>query len=309
MTAAIEARGLSRSFGDVHAVEGVSLSVGPGEMMALLGADGAGKTTTLRLLAGVLRPDSGSAWISGIDLAQEAEGGRARLGYLPQRFGLYDDLTVWENLRFIAEVRSLPAQTWAERTRQILEFVGLAEFADRRAQALSGGMRQKLALAASLLHRPSVLLLDEPTGGVDPVTRQAFWRLLVRLLAEGVAILITTPYMDEAERCSRVAFLHAGRLLLQGTPAELMAPLEGRIVEVSGESPSRLLAAAAGRPEVMEAWIFGAVVRLRLAQEIPGVQGRLADDLRSAGARAAHLRRVTPSLEDVFRELLVGGTR
>jgi ABC-2 type transport system ATP-binding protein len=166
-------------------------------------------------------------------------------------------------------------------------------------------MRQKLALAASLLHRPSVLLLDEPTGGVDPVTRQAFWRLLVRLLAEGVAILITTPYMDEAVRCTRVAFLHAGRVLRQGRPSELQSALQGRILEVYGAPTPRLLQAAAHLPAVAEAWAFGAAVRLRLSGDQPELQERVSDDLSRIGEGQIRLRRVTPSLEDVFRDLLL----
>jgi len=209
----IEGHGLRHAFGAVQAVDGVDLQVGAGEIVALLGPDGAGKTTLMRLVCGALQLQAGQIRLCGMDLRSQAEQARASLGYLPQQFSMYQELTVLENLRFFAEVRGVPTREWRPRALEILDFVGLGEFADRRAGALSGGMRQKLGLAAALVHHPQVLLMDEPTGGVDPVTRQSFWQLLIRLLEEGVGVLISTPYMDEAARAQRVMFLNRGRVL------------------------------------------------------------------------------------------------
>ena len=305
MRRAIEAIGLSRAFGPTQALAGLDLAVDAGEMVALLGPDGAGKTTAMRLLAGVIRADSGSARLAGIDVTRDAESARALLGYVPQRFGLYGELTVWENLRFLAEVRGLAGRAWRDRAEAMLTFVGLEGFRDRRARALSGGMKQKLGLAGALIHEPQVLLLDEPTGGVDPLARQGFWRLLVRLLRQGVAILISTPYMDEAARCARVAFLSQGRMLVEGTPAELRRPLQGRMIEVTGASPERFATWAAGVGGIEENQIFGAALRLRAAS---GRGEAVASDIERAAQQAGEIdvqaRVVAPSLEDVFRFLL-----
>ena len=210
----IVASGLHKQFGPIRAVDGVSLQVAAGEIYGLVGPDGAGKTTLVRMLCGALHPDAGSVTLAGFDMERRPESGRERLGYLAQRFALYEELTVEENLRFFAEVRGLPAAQWRGRSRQILEFVGLAQFQGRRAGQLSGGMKQKLGLAIALINQPQVLLLDEPTTGVDPVTRQDFWRLIIPLLRTGeLAVLISTPYMDEAMLCTRIGFLRDGRLI------------------------------------------------------------------------------------------------
>ena len=224
MSILIEANDLFRSFGELHAVDGIDLHVSSGEIYGLVGPDGAGKTTTMRLLCGAYRPDldgdgtPACIQIGGYDVLQQTEQARSQIGYLPQRFSLYEELTVMENIRFFAEVRGLSPAEWLPRCMEILGFVGLDEFVDRRAGHLSGGMRQKLGLAAALVHKPSVLLLDEPTTGVDPVTRQDFWQLIIRLVAQNgdqdqeTAVLVSTPYMDEAARCTRVGFMVAGSL-------------------------------------------------------------------------------------------------
>src|SRR3972149_3551403 len=218
-----------KSFGLTRAVDGLSLTVSAGEIYGLVGPDGAGKTTTMRLLCGALRPDSGAAAIYGYDLTTNPELAREQTGYLAQRFSLYGDLTAMENLRFFAEVRGLRGADWRPRTLEILDFVGLAEFADRRAEQWSGGMKQKLGLATALVHRPKVLLLDEPTGGVDPVTRQDFWQLLIGIVGrEGVSVLISTPYMDEASRGTRVGFLDRGRIITESAPRQITERLAGR---------------------------------------------------------------------------------
>ncbi len=308
MNPAIEADGLSRAFGETKALEDLSLRVGEGEMVALLGPDGAGKTTAMRLLAGILQPDAGAVRLVGIEMARHPEEARARLGYVSQKFSLYGELTTLENLRFLAEVRGMSGSSWRARAEEMLRFVGLQAFQDRRAAALSGGMRQKLGLAAALLHQPRVLLLDEPTGGVDPLARQSFWRLLVRLLREGVAILISTPYMDEAARCNRVSFLHRGRLLVEGTPSHLRGALEGRVLEVEGAEPERMKAEFASIEGTEEAQVFGATLRLRVEE---GSAERVSEKVRMtaqvAGLSGIRVRAVPASLEDVFRVLLQQG--
>jgi ABC-2 type transport system ATP-binding protein len=305
MQTLIEVHDLKRAFGETRAVDGVSFSVEAGEIYGLVGPDGAGKTTTMRLLCGALQADSGRVAIAGIDLADQPEQVRELIGYLPQRFSLYGELTVMENLRFFAEVRGLGRDEWLPRARDILAFVGLDEFADRRSEALSGGMRQKLGLATALVHRPQVLLLDEPTGGVDPVTRQAFWQLLFRLLREGVAVLISTPYMDEAARCNRLGFLNRGRLMVEGSPQGIEARLRDRILEVEGGPRAILKGVALHDPDVESAHAFGDRMRLRLSREIStDIRSRLEKAMIGEGAEIGHVESSPPTIEDVFIELL-----
>ncbi len=347
MSVSIEASQLRKAFGANLAVDGVSLSVAPGEIYGLVGSDGAGKTTTIRLLVGALKPDSGSAAICGFSLQKQAEQARARIGYLSQRFSLYEDLTVLENIRFFAELRGLAQNEWLPRCMEILEFVGLAGFKDRRAGQLSGGMKQKLGLASALVSQPQVLLLDEPTTGVDPVTRQDFWQLLVRIvgphptpprpspslsrnweregegvpqgrvgkgegvlqgreglgegIGEGVSVLLTTPYMDEASRCHRVGFMRQGRLIAEGTPAELCAGLEGQIVEVRGRSLKILRETAAQVEGVENVRAFGDKLHLRVARgHAQAVLAALMQASPAGAGSPAEARLVPPTLEDVF---------
>lgn len=305
MAPLIEARGLRRSFGAASVVDDVSLTVEAGEIYALLGPDGAGKTTTIRLLCGALRSDGGEVRLAGCDLRRETERARAQIGYLPQRFSLYGEMTVLENLQFLAEVRGLPASRWSARSQEILEFVGLAEFGRRRADELSGGMRQKLGLAAALVHQPRILLLDEPTGGVDPVTRQSFWQLLIQLLGEGVAVLVSTPYMDEAARCSRIGFLSQGRLVLEGRPSDLTRQLSGCILEVVAEPRRLARSLAGGDPLVQDVHVFGDRLHVRVPPQQADVVGERLHRLLSAhGVHVTSLRPVSPQLEDVFLFLL-----
>ena len=250
----VQAAGIKKSFrrrGDetlIHAVDGVDLNIRAGEIYGLVGSDGAGKTTTMRLLVGALKLDAGEISIAGYDIRKQVELARAQIGYLSQRFSLYSDLTVLENIRFFAEVRGLSASEWRPRCLEILEFVGLIDFKDRRAGQLSGGMKQKLGLASALVTRSRVLLLDEPTTGVDPGTRQDFWKLIIQLAASdvsgGVGVLISTPYMDEAERCQRIGFMRHGKIITEGSAGDLRATLNGRTLELRGEP--LLLAAPAG---------------------------------------------------------------
>lgn len=307
----IEAHNLRRSFGELQAVDGVDIQVSPGEIYGLVGPDGAGKTTTIRMLCGAIMPDKGetgdkcSIRIAGLDMLSQTEDARAHIGYLAQRFSLYEDLTVMENLRFFAEVRGLEATEWKPRCMEILGFVGLEGFVDRRAGHLSGGMKQKLGLAAALVHRPQVLLLDEPTTGVDPVTRQDFWQLIIRLAAgkdqPAIAVLVSTPYMDEASRCSRVGFMRAGRLLEEGTPAELRNRLEGQVLELRG-SPLRLLRRVAEADEDIEtALLFGDRLHLRVRQgKSQAVMERLRQVIPEEGGEVSVMRTIPPQLEDIF---------
>ncbi|MCP4426538.1 MAG: ABC transporter ATP-binding protein [Chloroflexi bacterium] len=303
----IDVQGLSKSFGTVTAVNNLTLRVAAGEVYGLVGPDGAGKTTTFRLLVGALRLDGGGGTIAGYDLVKGIDGVRTQIGYLPQRFSLYGDLTTDENLRFFAEVNGISAREWRPRRDEMLDFVGLAEFADRRADKLSGGMKQKLGLATALIHRPRLLLLDEPTGGVDPVTRQDFWQLIGRAVSEeGVTVVVSTPYMDEASRCTRIGFLRDGRLLAEGEPQILANRLQGRVLELIG-SPRRELRRIAGEDTAVEdVQAFGEKLHLRVQ---PGmakiVLGRLPAALAAANIAVRHLRPIAPSLEDAFIELTI----
>jgi ABC-2 type transport system ATP-binding protein len=298
----ISALHLSKSFNTAQAVRDVSLQVEPGQIYGLVGPDGAGKTTTIRMLCGALRPDQGSVSIAGLSMERQPEQCRAQIGYLSQRFSLYEDLTVQENLRFFAEVRGLPQSDWQARSQEILDFVDLGNFRSRLAGQLSGGMKQKLGLAIALVTRPRVLLLDEPTTGVDPLTRQEFWQLILRLTGEGqAAILVSTPYMDEATRCTRIGFMRGGQLAAEGTPRELRGRLEGRVLEVTGAPLAALLPALSAVNGVLSVQRFGERVHLTIA---PGqtrqVQHALGPAARQAGARLSQVEIVPALLEDVF---------
>jgi ABC-2 type transport system ATP-binding protein len=306
----IVANNLTKSFGDTVAVDGLDLQVQAGEIYGLVGPDGAGKTTTLRLLCGALGPDEGEIDIAGYDVIRQTELARTHIGYLPQRFSLYEELTVIENLRFFAEVRGLKTEDWKPRCTEILQFVGLADFADRWAGKLSGGMKQKLGLAVALVHQPKVLLLDEPTTGVDPVTRQDFWQLIIRLAASGdVVVLVTTPYMDEASRCTRVGFMKNGRLLVEDTPDMLRKRLTDRVIEVRGEPLPLIRRLAAEDEDVEDAQMFGDRVHLRVkAGEVEQVSSRLESQIMINHGTMTHLRVIPPQLEDIFMELLALNT-
>ncbi len=312
----IQVAGLTKTFqrarGEVRAVDGLDLTVQAGEFYGLVGSDGAGKTTTIRLLAGALKMEGGQAAVAGFDIRRQVEQARAQIGYLSQRFSLYEDLSVLENIRFFAEVRGLARDEWQPRCMQILDFVGLAEFKERRAGQLSGGMKQKLGLASALVTRPRVLLLDEPTTGVDPVTRQDFWQLIIRLASAdeqtGVGcVLISTPYMDEAARCHRVGFLSRGRLITEGSAGQLRRSLQDRMLELRGE-PLPLLRQIAGQdPGVEDVRLFGDRLHLRLkAGQAEGEQAaqaclaRLRIAIPQGGGQLGEARLVPPVLEDVF---------
>ena len=299
----VQATNLQKSFGSTHAVDGVSLQIKPGEIYGLVGADGAGKTTTMRLLVGALKADAGEINICGYDVARQTEQARAQFGYLSQRFSMYEDLTVLENIRFFAEVRGLKPDEWRPRSMEILEFVGLDKFSDRRAGLLSGGMKQKLGLASALVTRPKVLLLDEPTTGVDPVTRQDFWQLVIRLStqAEGVSVIISTPYMDEASRCHRVGFMKAGKIIAEDTPSNLRARLNNRILVLRGTPLHILRHTAHIDADVEDVQAFGDRLHIRVGEDkAQAVLHRLPAEIRSVGGEIEEFRLIPPVLEDVF---------
>ena len=300
---ALELNGVTKKYGSVVAVRELSLSVEPGEMFGLIGPDGAGKTTTIRLLCGLLKPDSGTVRVLGHDPAREHLRTTSVLGYLSQRFSLYGDLSIDENIAFFAEIHGLNMREPAvlERRERLLQLTQLAAFRDRLADRLSGGMKQKLALACTLVHEPKVIVLDEPTTGVDPVSRREFWKLLSEFLAQGITILMATPYLDEAERCSRVALLHEGALLALDAPSTLRASLPGAILEVVAFDRDRATAVLQSSIGVADVQLFGEKAHVRVEAGAPLADpDRLADALRSAGVAVESVRRVPASLEDVF---------
>jgi ABC-2 type transport system ATP-binding protein len=311
----VSANNISKSFGETNAVDGVSLEIPAGEIYGLVGADGAGKTTTMRLLVGALKADSGQVNICGYDIDRQTEQARSQFGYLSQRFSMYEDLSVLENIRFFAEVRGLKSNEWLPRCLEILEFVGLEKFTDRRAGQLSGGMKQKLGLASALVTRPRVLLLDEPTTGVDPVTRQDFWQLVIKLVSpspsrrgtsegqgEGeVSVLISTPYMDEASRCHRVGFMKNGKIIAEDTPSNLRARLAGRILELRGRPLHILRHTSQADADVEDVQAFGDRLHIRVGEgNAQAVLHRLPSEIRSVGGEIEELRLIPPVLEDVF---------
>jgi ABC-2 type transport system ATP-binding protein len=299
----LETQDVVKIFGDLRAVDGLNLQVRAGEMVGLVGPDGAGKTTAIRMMCGVLPPTSGLIRVAGFDVPAQIEKAREHIGYLAQRFSLYGDLTVKENLDFFGEIFDIPNAEREARSLALLRFAGLEEYADRRAAALSGGMQKKLGLATALVHRPKVVLLDEPTGGVDPIARQEFWHLLIGLLREGSAVLVSTPYMDEAMRFNQVVFMNRGRALVYGEPRKLMAPLSERIIELVAEPQMEARAIASVDPEVEDVHTFGNALHLRVSAS-QGPLARLPQRLSQSGVHLTHIYPVAPTLEDVFIQLV-----
>ena len=302
---AIMARGLARRFGAVRAVDGVDLKIAAGTTFGLLGPDGAGKSTLIRMLATVLVPSAGDAEICGVSVARSPGLVTPRIGYMSQRFSMYPDLTVAENLDFFATIRGVSRPDRRRRAADLLAGMGLAEFAHRRAQTLSGGMKQKLMLAATLMHEPDVLLLDEPTTGVDPVSRREFWRILSGLHRAGKTVLVSTPYMDEAERCERLTFLDHGRIAYQGSPAEIKASIPGVLYELWSQQPRAALAAVSGAPGVRSAHLYGEVVRVLWDGDADAAPA-LTDRLACAGLLDAVVRPVRVDMEAAFAFLAAG---
>ncbi len=298
---AISVRGLSRKFGDLTAVDGLTLDVAPGELFGLVGPDGAGKTTTLRMLAGVLRPSAGDAQVGGVSVVRDPEGVKHRIAYMSQRFGLYTDLTVRENIGFYADLYEVPQADRRARIDRLYQFSNLGAFEHRLAGQLSGGMKQKLGLCCALIHQPEILLLDEPTFGVDPISRRDLWFILHEMVAQGVTVLVSTAYLDEAERCDHVALLDKGRVLALDTPAALQRSLGGNMLSLRVADTRRALQVLRAVPQVRRATLFGDTIHLAVASKArdwPAVEAALA----GAGLTTEEPHDVEPSLEDVFIE-------
>ena len=313
MSVLIKVENAYKSFDGKYAVDGVNLYISGGEIFGLVGPDGAGKTTMMRLVCGAYEPDNDKQVVievAGFDIVHQTEQARAKIGYLPQRFSLYEELTVLENIRFFAEVRGIPEKEWKQRSMKILEFVGLDQFVDRKAGNLSGGMKQKLGLAVALVHRPQVLLLDEPTTGVDPVTRQDFWQLLIKLVGnegigeDGTTVLISTPYMDEAARCSRIGFMSDGKIIRKGTPSEIRATFEGTVLEVEGVELGKLRQIANKIQGVEQVQMFGDKLHLHVKAGLEKkVTKRLYQKAKKEDLGAVSVKVIPPLLEDVFIQL------
>jgi len=306
--AAVRARSLTRRFEELVAVDGLDFEVRPGELFGLVGPDGAGKTTTLRMLAGVLPPSDGDAEVLGSPIAENPEAPKSEIAYMPQRFGLYTDLTVRENLDFYADLFRVREPERSERRERLYEFSGLGPFQDRLAGDLSGGMKQKLGLSCALIHEPELLLLDEPTFGVDPISRRDLWMIVHEMVARGVTAIVSTAYMDEAERFDRVALLDQGRLLAMDTPDRLARDLEGRLLSVRAVPLREARDRLESLPFVVRAAVFGDRVHATVddAEERRTETERL---LEEAGLAAVDVEPVEPSMEDVFMERVPEGDR
>ena len=301
MTAvAVELRELSKHFGAFKAVDRVSLTVGEGEIFGFLGANGAGKSTTIRMLCGLLKPTSGTGTILGIDVGQDPEGVKRRIGYMSQRFSLYDDLTVAQNLRFFGGVYGLRGREAREREGWAVDMAGLEGKEGRLTGELPGGWKQRLALACAVMHRPRVVFLDEPTSGVDPISRRRFWRLIDEMSAEGITVFVTTHYLDEAEYCHRLALIHAGRLVALGTVSDLKRVFAGRAVfEVVAPRVGEALETIGAEPWAIETSVFGTRVHVVVPDADEG-RARIESLLAARGNSPFSLERILPSLEDVF---------
>lgn len=300
----IKASNLIKAFGDNVAVDHLDLEVASGELFGLVGPDGAGKTTIMRLFSGLLLPTGGEVWVAGHSIVHDAEVIKEKIGYMPQRFGLYEDLTVMENVLFYADLYRVPKKERPPRIERLLAFSNLTPFRGRLAGNLSGGMKQKLGLACALIHTPKVLLLDEPTGGVDPVSRRDLWRILYDLLREGVTIFVSTAYLDEAERCSKIGLIDKGKLLITGEPREVKRMLHFPMIEVLTPAGRQARVVAAGVPGVRSVTTYGdrLHVGLRNADAADAVVAAMA----SRGIEVTGKRSIVPSLEDAFIALVTG---
>jgi ABC-2 type transport system ATP-binding protein len=302
--AAIALTNLTRRFGDFVAVHEVSFDVRQGEIFGLLGANGAGKSTTIRMLCGLLEPTSGRATVGGVDVGADPEGVKRRIGYMSQRFSLYEQLTVDQNIRFFGGVYGLEGERFDRRRRFVLEMAGLEGRERTPTVDLAGGWRQRLALGCAILHEPPIVFLDEPTGGVDPLSRRQFWALIDQLSASGVTVLVTTHYLDEAEYCHRLAIMNAGIVAALGTTAELKRRFDDRaILEVLAAPPVEAMRLLDLMPEIEKTSIFGTAVHAVVRKGLPDASAAVRDRLQAAGVAVASIQTVRPSLEDVFLEV------
>ncbi len=299
----IQIRDLTRRFGKTVAVDGLNLSVAWGEIFGLVGPDGAGKTTTIRMLAAILDPSSGSVSVLGYDSIRQDEAIKAKMGYMAQQFSLYGDLSVAENLDFYADIFGLKGKEREERIDRLLRFARLTDFTERRAVHLSGGMQKKLALACALLHQPQVIFLDEPTTGVDPVSRREFWDILTELHLTGVTIFVSTPYMDEAERCSRVGLMYRGQLIVCDTPERIKAMVEGDLIELRPSDLRRARRLLAELPGVLEVQTYGDLIHV-FVEDAKAAQRAITEALEAVGVAVTDVRRTSPRMEEAFISLI-----
>jgi ABC-2 type transport system ATP-binding protein len=300
MAVAVEVRELTKRFGAFTAVDRVSLSVGEGEIFGFLGANGAGKSTTMRMLCGLLAPTSGTGIVLGVDVAKDPEGVKRRIGYMSQRFSLYDDLTVAQNLRFYGGVYGLRGALAREREAWAVHMAGLDGKEDRLTGELPGGWKQRLALASAVMHRPRVLFLDEPTSGVDPISRRRFWRLIDEMSADGITVFVTTHYLDEAEYCHRLALIHAGRLVALGTVGDLKSVFAGdAVLEVLAPHVGDALETISAAPWARETSVFGTRIHV-VVRDVDEGRREVRRALEAAGNPPLSIERILPSLEDVF---------
>lgn len=303
----IETKDLSRSFKEVEAVRGLNLQIGQGEIFGLIGPDGSGKTTTIRLLAAILDPTAGWARVGGFDTVTEPEPIKRSIGYMAQRFNLYSDLSVSENLNFFADIFDVRGGERRERIERLLRFARLEAFRDRRAGHLSGGMQKKLALACTLVHTPQILFLDEPTTGVDPVSRREFWHILTELHVQGITLVISTPYMDEAERCNRVALMYRGELMICEAPSRIRSMAEVKLIAINADDPRRARTILAELEGVREAHIYGDQLRISV-DDGATIPEKIASTLSANGIVMSDMRPVQPRMEEAFISLIRGRT-
>ena len=302
--AIVGAENLCRSFGEVKALDGLNFTVEQGEIFGLMGPDGAGKTTCLRILCGLMRPTSGKAMVLGKDVAEDPEAVKDQIGYMAQPAKLYEDLTVKENIELYADLYQVPRDRYEQRMKRLLEFSGLAPFTDRLFRDLSGGMKQKVGLSCALIHTPKVLFLDEPTNGVDPVSRRDFWKILYELHREGVTILVASTYLDEADRCHRVAFFDRGTVRLVMDPLSLRNLVRGQLFDLKTPDRRKAMRILKTTPGVTQASLFGAGIHfsLKQAEDLLPIE----KELTSSGLGAFHIEPIQPSLEDVYLSLVEG---
>lgn len=298
---ALEIKSVTKTFDTITAVDDISLTVNRGEMFALVGPDGSGKTTTIRMLCGIVHPTKGELSVLGFNVLTQKEEVKKRIGYLSQKFSLYGDLTIDENIEFFAEIHGL--YEYKKRRDELLEFTRLTKFRDRLAEKLSGGMKQKLALACTLIHTPDIIFLDEPTTGVDPVSRRDFWKVLSALLKTGITIVMTTPYLDEAERCNRVALMDNGKLLMTDSPANMKKVMRGEVVEIVCSNIRQSFALMKNHPLVKEVQAFGDRLNIVINSSASDME-TILNHLKSNAIQIFDWRVVKPSLENVFISLL-----
>ncbi|MCK8604295.1 ABC transporter ATP-binding protein [Desulfoferrobacter suflitae] len=300
---AIRTSKLKKTFDEVVAVDDLTITVTEGEIFGLVGPDGAGKTTTMRLLTAIMEPTSGDAWVAGFHVVKEAEAIKERIGYMSQKFGLYPDLSVMENINFYADIYGVPRKGRSKRIDELLAFSNLTPFKQRLAGNLSGGMKQKLGLACALIHTPKVLFLDEPTNGVDPVSRRDFWRILYQLLREKVTIFVSTAYLDEAERCNRLGLIYKGQILALGTPDEVKQIMPGAILEIRVADSRKAYQLLKKELREESVGLFGERIHI-VTRDPQKVESEAAKILQDAGIDASAPRPIEPSLEDVFVSVL-----